>query len=47
MSNIQMMIKIFILGFLGFLLFHIQVADMQVLLDPWEVLVKEFFLVKC
>ena len=38
------MIKMFILPLLGFLLFHIQgAADMQILLNTWEILVKEFF----
>ena len=35
------MIKISRLRLLGFLLFHIQGAGMQVLLNPWEMLVKE------
>ena len=38
------MIKMSILPLLGFLLFHIQgAADMQILLNTWEILVKEFF----
>ena len=39
------MIKISIqrVRLLGFLLFHIQRAGMQVLLNPWEILVKELF----
>ena len=28
---------------LSFLPFHIQGAGMQILLNPWEILVKEFF----
>ena len=45
MSNIQMMIKISIqrVRLLDFLLFHIQWVGMQVLLNPWEMLVKEMF----
>ena len=38
-----MMIKISRLRLLGFLLFHIQGAGMQVLLNPWEILVTELF----
>ena len=40
------MIKISRLRLLGFLLFHIQGAGMQVLLIPWEILVKELFFSK-
>ena len=43
MSNVQMMIKISRLQLLGFLLFHIQGAGVQVLLSPWEILVTELF----
>ena len=43
-----MMIKISIqrVRLLGFLPFHIQGAGMQVLLNPWEIIVKELLLNK-
>ena len=37
------MIKTSRLRLLGFLLFHIQGEGMQFLLNPWEILEKEFF----
>ena len=40
------MIKIFRLRLLGFLLFNIQAPDMKILLNPWEIIVKELFLNK-
>ena len=43
MSNIEMMINMQRFRLLGILLFHIQGAGMQVLLNPLEILVKESF----
>ena len=40
------MIKISRLRLLGFLLFHIQGAGMQLLLNLWEIRVKELFFSK-
>ena len=37
------MIKISRIRLLGFLLFHIQGAGMEFLLNPWKILVKELF----